>query len=475
MTDLVKDTTFSELGLSDKTLRALDDLGYKHPTAIQAQAIPYVLRMRDVMGLAQTGTGKTAGFVLPMIEILAGGRARARMPRSLILAPTRELAAQIQENFQEYGKYHDLKTALLVGGVSLKPQIRRLEKGVDVLIATPGRLLDLFERGRILLTDIKIFVTDEADRMLDMGFIPDLERIGSLLPKMRQTLMFSATMPKGVRKFADQFLSNPKEIIVSTQSSAADNVDHYVVNTHPKKKLKTLRRLLDELNVDRALIFCNRKKDIGSVRRSLGQTDYTSLSLHGDLSQKQRSETLEKMHAGEVDILVCSDVAARGLDIDDLNFVFNFDVPNNADSYVHRIGRTGRASEKGMAITLATNKDKRYLQAVEELIGETIPPLSQRNGSEKTGSDKKDDEDTKKTHKKSGKKSSKKSSQTGKESQDEKSPGQRQESSLKKNGRKAESVIELDQPGRRTTNEGKIIGFGGDAPSFLLKEFKKIG
>jgi superfamily II DNA/RNA helicase len=301
-----------------------------------------------------------------------------------------------------------------------------------------------------------------------MGFIPDLEKIGSLLPKMRQTLMFSATMPKGVRKFADQFLSNPKEIIVSTQSSAADNVDHYLVNTHPKDKLKTLRRLLDELNVDRALIFCNRKRDIGSVRRSLGHTDYTSLSLHGDLSQKKRSETLEKMHAGEVDILVASDVAARGLDIDGLNFVFNYDVPNNADSYVHRIGRTGRASEKGMAITLATNKDKKYLQAVEELIGEEIPELSKtkdviKDTNQKKSSDKKTG---RQSEKKSNKRSAQEKSQTKKP--DKKPTG-------KKNGRQSESVIELDQPDRRTTDDGRIIGFGGKAPSFMLKEFKKIG
>lgn len=365
-------TTFTDLGLSDATLKAIDDVGYTTPTPIQEQAIPYVLQMRDVLGCAQTGTGKTAGFTLPMIEILASGRARARMPRSLILEPTRELATQVAENFRLYGKYHtSLSMALLIGGENMEPQIKNLERGVDVLIATPGRLIDLFERGRIMLNDIKIFVIDEADRMLDMGFIPDIEKIASLLPVMRQTLFFSATMPPEIRKLADRFLSNPKTVTVSPPASTNANVQHSLIDlpsTNDWQKREALRYLLREQNVANAFIFCNRKRDVAVVQKSLSKHGFSAGALHGDLDQSTRTETLTAFRNGEISLLVCSDVAARGLDIADVSHVFNFDVPFNAEDYVHRIGRTGRAGKTGTALTLVTPEEAKLVSAIETLI-----------------------------------------------------------------------------------------------------------
>lgn len=377
-------TTFADLGLSDDILKAIQDVGYTTPTPIQEQAIPYVLQMRDVLGCAQTGTGKTAGFTLPMIEILASGRARARMPRSLILEPTRELAQQVAENFSIYGKYHpNLSMALLIGGENMEPQIKKLERGVDVLIATPGRLIDLFERGRIMLNDIKIFVIDEADRMLDMGFIPDIEKIAGLLPAMRQTLFFSATMPPEIRKLADKFLSNPKTVTVSPPSSTAVNINQSLINLpsgNDWHKREALRHLLRAEDVQNAFIFCNRKRDVALLHRSLTKHGFNAGALHGDLDQTTRTATLDSFRAGEISLLVCSDVAARGLDIADVSHVFNFDVPFNAEDYVHRIGRTGRAGKSGRALTLATPDDGKLVAAIEnlikkEIVRDTIPGL----------------------------------------------------------------------------------------------------
>ena len=369
------DTTFQDLGLSDEILRAVGDAGYDTPTPIQAQAIPYVLMNRDIMGCAQTGTGKTASFTLPMIDILAQGRARARMPRSLILEPTRELAAQVAEQFDIYGKHQNLSKALLIGGVSFEDQDRLLDRGVDVLIATPGRLLDHFERGRILLSDVKLLVIDEADRMLDMGFIPDVEKIVSLMPKIRQTLMFSATMPPVIRRLADQFLMNPKEITVSPPASTAETVSQSLVVVGHREKRSALRALLRSEDVRNALIFCNRKRDVSVVQNSLKRHGFEAGSLHGDMDQFQRTDTLEAFKNGDIKLLVCSDVAARGLDIEAMSHVFNFDVPINADDYVHRIGRTGRAGRSGRAITLAAPDEKRYLDTIVGLTGVEIPRL----------------------------------------------------------------------------------------------------
>lgn len=366
---------FSSLGLSEPIQRAIEEMGYRHPTPIQAQAIPYVLMGRDVLGVAQTGTGKTASFTLPLLDILSGSRARARMPRSLILEPTRELALQVAENFVMYGKYTKLTHALLIGGESMQDQKAALNAGVDVLIATPGRLLDLFERGGLLMTQTKILVIDEADRMLDMGFIPDVERIVTLLSPNRQTLFFSATMAPEIRRLSDAFLQNPKEITVSRPSTVAALIVAGLAIVEDVDKRKALRKLIRADNVSNALIFCNRKRDVDILYKSLVKHGFSAGALHGDLPQSVRTSTLEKFKLGEIKLLVCSDVAARGIDIGGLSHVFNFDVPIHAEDYVHRTGRTGRAGRSGHAYTLATPHDRGFVAAIEKLTGQSIPPL----------------------------------------------------------------------------------------------------
>jgi superfamily II DNA/RNA helicase len=365
-------TTFADLGLSDLLLRAIAEKGYVHPTPIQEQAIPIVLQGRDVLGSAQTGTGKTASFTLPMMEILSGSRARARMPRSLILEPTRELALQVAENFVLYGKYLKLNHALLIGGESLADQKEVLMRGVDVLIATPGRLIDMFERGGLLLSDTRILVIDEADRMLDMGFIPDVERIVSLLPSTRQTLFFSATMAKEIRRLADAFLQNPKEITTSAPATVATTITSTLVVVAEEDKRRALRRIIRNEEVQNALIFSNRKRDVDILHKSLQRHGFSVGALHGDMPQSARFSTLEKFRAGEIRLLVCSDVAARGIDIGGLSHVFNFDVPHHAEDYVHRIGRTGRAGREGRAFTIATPDQHDAVIAIEKLTGAPI-------------------------------------------------------------------------------------------------------
>jgi superfamily II DNA/RNA helicase len=364
---------FDELGLGSEVLKAVAETGYTEPTPIQAKAIPQVLAGRDVLGIAQTGTGKTASFTLPMIDRLARGRARARMPRSLILEPTRELAAQVAENFETYGKYSKLSMALLIGGVSFGDQEKKLDRGVDVLIATPGRLLDHCGRGKVLLTGVQILVIDEADRMLDMGFIPDIEEICKKIPFTRQTLFFSATMPPEIQRLTDTFLQNPERIEVSRPASASTNITQAVVKTTREKKRETLRRLINDENVKNAIIFCNRKRDVTIVQRSLERHGFSVGALHGDLDQTTRMKTLDGFRSGQIRLLVASDVAARGLDIPDVSHVFNFDVPTHSEDYVHRIGRTGRAGKSGAAFTLATREDGKYLASIEKLIGTQIP------------------------------------------------------------------------------------------------------
>ena len=367
--------TFRELGLAPKILKALDDMGYETPTPIQARAIPFALQNRDVLGIAQTGTGKTGAFTLPTVHKLSRGRARARMPRCLIICPTRELAAQVAENVESYGKYLKLEMALLIGGVSFAEQNKKLDKGVDVLIATPGRLLDQFERGKILLTGVETLVVDEADRMLDMGFIPDIERIFQLTPFTRQVLFFSATMPNEIKRLVDQFLHQPATIQVARKNMTADTVRERIVRlptSDAKVKRTTLRWLIDNLenNNDTAnngIIFCNRKKDVDVVAKSLGKHGYKAAPIHGDLPQSVRMATLEKFKSGELNWLVASDVAARGLDIPDVSFVFNYDVPHHAEDYVHRIGRTGRAGKKGDAVMLVARLDGKSFDAILEL------------------------------------------------------------------------------------------------------------
>jgi superfamily II DNA/RNA helicase len=369
--------SFADLGLSDELLRAVGDTGYTDPTLIQAAAIPSVLMMRDIIGIAQTGTGKTASFVLPMIDILAHGRARALMPRSLILEPTRELAAQVAENFEIYGKYHKLSMALLIGGVQMGDQVKALERGVDVLIATPGRLMDLFGRGKILLNGCSLLVIDEADRMLDMGFIPDIEEICTKLPKQRQTLLFSATMPPPIKKLADKFLVNPKTIEVARPASTNINITQYLVPVKGSAadKRDRLRGLLQAEEVTNAIIFCNRKTTVRELNTTLKRSGFKSGEIHGDMEQSARIAELDRFKKGEINILVASDVAARGLDIKGVSHVFNFDAPWHPDDYVHRIGRTGRAGATGIAYTMVGPEDAENIANIEKLTGQTIARL----------------------------------------------------------------------------------------------------
>ncbi|HMJ41818.1 MAG TPA: DEAD/DEAH box helicase [Pseudolabrys sp.] len=371
--------SFSHLGLSDKVIAAIDSAGYKTPTPIQDQAIPHVLARRDVLGIAQTGTGKTAAFVLPMLTMLEKGRARARMPRTLILEPTRELAAQVVEQFEKYGKNHKLNVALIIGGVSFGDQDAKLVRGVDVLIATPGRLLDHSERGRLLLSGVELLVIDEADRMLDMGFIPDIERIGKLVPFTRQTLFFTATMPPEIQRIADNFLHNPVRVEVSKPATAATTIAQMQVPTgrDPADKRETLRRLLRSAdNFKNAIIFCNRKREVALLHKSLQRHKFNAVALHGDLDQSARTAALEAFRSGEAKLLIASDVAARGLDIPAVSHVFNFDVPHHPDDYVHRIGRTGRAGLTGTAITLVAPIDSKSVAAIERLMGMPIPSMN---------------------------------------------------------------------------------------------------
>lgn len=367
---------FEGLGLSPEVVRAVGEKGYRQPTPIQAQAIPSILMGRDVLGTAQTGTGKTGSFVLPMLDILSGARSRARMPRSLILEPTRELALQVAENFVQYGKYLKLTHALLIGGESMADQKEALMRGVDVLIATPGRLMDLFERGGLMLNDTSLLVIDEADRMLDMGFIPDVEKIVGFLPERRQTLFFSATMAPEIRRLADAFLREPKEISVSRPSSVATTIVAGLAVVDDLDKREALRRLIKTEDVQNALIFCNRKRDVDILYKSLKRHGFSVGSLHGDMSQPERFATLAKFKANELRLLVCSDVAARGIDIGGLSHVFNFDVPIHAEDYVHRIGRTGRAGMIGHAYSLATPYDRGFVEAIEKLVGAPIPRIT---------------------------------------------------------------------------------------------------
>jgi superfamily II DNA/RNA helicase len=368
--------SFSHLGLSEKVLAAVAATGYTTPTPIQEQAIPHVLARRDVLGIAQTGTGKTAAFVLPMLTMLEKGRARARMPRTLILEPTRELAAQVKENFDKYGAGQKLNVALLIGGVSFGDQDSKLTRGVDVLIATPGRLLDHTERGGLLLTGVELLVIDEADRMLDMGFIPDIERICKLVPFTRQTLFFTATMPPEIRRITETFLHNPEKVEVSRPASTAAGVAQFQVSVgrEPHEQREMLRKLLrDAKDLQNAIIFCNRKREVALLYKSLQKHGFAVGALHGDMDQSARTASLDQFRKGEIPLLVASDVAARGLDIPATSHVFNFDVPHHADDYVHRIGRTGRAGRTGTAVSIVTPLDFKSMAAIEKLIGQAIP------------------------------------------------------------------------------------------------------
>src|SRR3954453_18344748 len=365
--------SFADLGLSEELLKAIADSGYDRPTPIQSAVIPSVLMGKDLIGIAQTGTGKTAGFVLPMLDILHQGRSRARMPRSMILEPTRELAMQVADNFAKYGKYHPLSMALLIGGVQMGDQVKALEKGVDVLIATPGRLMDLFGRGKIMLNDCNLLVIDEADRMLDMGFIPDIEEICTKLPKQRQTLLFSATMPPPIQKLAQKFLNDPKRVEVARPATANINIEQRLVETRGDKKRDALKDILRHEEFRNAIVFCNRKTTVRELASSLKRSGFSVGQIQGDMEQAARIAEFDRFKAGDIKILVASDVAARGLDVKDVSHVINFDVPWQPDDYIHRIGRTGRAGATGIAISLATREDAELIDRIEKLTGHKIP------------------------------------------------------------------------------------------------------
>ncbi|MDC1066622.1 DEAD/DEAH box helicase [Alphaproteobacteria bacterium] len=366
---------FDELGLSKEILSTINEIGYKEPTEIQKKAIPQILMGRDVLGCAQTGTGKTGSFIIPLVEILSSGKSKSRMPRCLILAPTRELAMQVSEEFNVINKYFKLQMALLIGGVSFAEQDIKLTKGVDVLVATPGRLLDHIERGKVIIKEVKLLIIDEADRMLDMGFIPDIIKINKLLPRIRQTLFFSATLSKEILDIGKDLLINPKEIAVSPSSSTSQNIESLFVKFDNKNKLNNLINLIGLETIRSAVVFCNKKKDIEKVNLSLKKNNYQTVCLHGDMDQSSRISSLDQFKKGTAQILIASDVAARGIDVDNISHVFNYDVPNNPEDYVHRIGRTGRAGKKGKAFTIYEEYDEKNILMIEKVISQKIKTI----------------------------------------------------------------------------------------------------
>ena len=466
-------TKFSELNLNPKVLKAVEEAGYETPTPIQAGAIPPALEGRDVLGIAQTGTGKTASFTLPMITLLARGRARARMPRSLVLCPTRELAAQVAENFDTYTKHLKLTKALLIGGVSFKEQDKLIDKGVDVLIATPGRLLDHFERGKLLLTGVQIMVVDEADRMLDMGFIPDIERIFSLTPFTRQTLFFSATMAPEIERITNTFLSGPERVEVARQATTGENIEQGVLmfkgsrrDREGSEKRKALRALIDAEgdNCTNAIIFCNRKTDVDIVAKSLRKYKYDAAPIHGDLDQSQRTRTLDGFRDGELRFLVASDVAARGLDVPSVSHVFNFDVPSHAEDYVHRIGRTGRAGRDGKAIMICVPRDEKNLADIERLVQKEIPRLD--NPLKATASEADGSQDTTAEKPKSDRRRGNKDSRE-QHIQTEQRPARSEEKP-----RTSRSRSSRGKSGDHDRGSNAVIGLGDHTPQFIELSFK---
>ncbi|MCA0995637.1 DEAD/DEAH box helicase [Alloyangia pacifica] len=497
-------TKFTDLNLNPKVLKAIEEAGYETPTPIQAGAIPPALAGRDVLGIAQTGTGKTASFTLPMITLLARGRARARMPRSLVLCPTRELAAQVAENFDTYTKHLKLTKALLIGGVSFKEQEQLIDKGVDVLIATPGRLLDHFERGKLLLTGVQIMVVDEADRMLDMGFIPDIERIFSLTPFTRQTLFFSATMAPEIERITNTFLSGPERIEVARQATASETIEQGAVffkasrkDREGSEKRAVLRALIDKEGdaCTNAIIFCNRKVDVDIVAKSLKKYGYNAAPIHGDLDQSQRMRTLDGFRDGSIRLLIASDVAARGLDVPSVSHVFNFDVPGHAEDYVHRIGRTGRAGREGKAFTIVVPKDEKNFEDVEALIQKEIPridpPLKGKRAADAPEAGDEAEKPARRSRSRSRKSDNKPEKQTPVEAVDtaveapvetqaeqpaakpEKAP--RNEKPTERSGdRSSDRGNDKSRGrGRRGERENTVVGMGDHMPEFIALSFEQ--
>ena len=461
-------TKFTDLNLDAKVLKAIAEAGYESPTPIQAGAIPPALEGRDVLGIAQTGTGKTASFTLPMITLLKRGRARARMPRSLVLCPTRELAAQVAENFDIYAKHTKLTKALLIGGVSFKDQDAAIDRGVDVLIATPGRLLDHFERGKLLLTGVQVMVVDEADRMLDMGFIPDIERIFNLTPFTRQTLFFSATMAPEIERITNTFLQAPAKVEIARQATASERIEQHVVmfkasrkDRASSEKRKVLRALIDAQGdtLQNAVIFCNRKSDVDICFKSLSKYGYDAAPIHGDLDQSQRNATLDKFRAGEIKLLVASDVAARGLDVPSVTHVFNYDVPGHPEDYVHRIGRTGRAGRDGKAIMIVEPRDEKNFDAVEKLIDKEIPRLENPVKAEDPKLEADKAEKPKRTRSRR-----KKSDEPVAEVTQEAAPKVEKQPEQKPRHSRGRSS-------QRRDRDDDVIGMGDDAPAFIRLSF----
>ncbi|OUD08683.1 DEAD/DEAH box helicase [Marivivens niveibacter] len=463
-------TKFTDLNLDAKVLKAIAEAGYESPTPIQAGAIPPALEGRDVLGIAQTGTGKTASFTLPMITLLKRGRARARMPRSLVLCPTRELAAQVAENFDVYAKHTKLTKALLIGGVSFKEQDAAIDRGVDVLIATPGRLIDHFERGKLLLTGVQVMVVDEADRMLDMGFIPDIERIFNLTPFTRQTLFFSATMAPEIERITNTFLQAPAKVEIARQATASERIEQHAVmfkasrkDRASSEKRKVLRALIDAQGdtLQNAVIFCNRKSDVDICFKSLSKYGYDAAPIHGDLDQSQRNATLDKFRAGEIKLLVASDVAARGLDVPSVTHVFNYDVPGHPEDYVHRIGRTGRAGRDGKAIMIVEPRDEKNFDAVEKLINKEIPRL---DNPVKAPEPKQKPEDADNAEKpKRTRTRRKKSGEPVAEATQEAAPKVEKQPEQKPRQSRGRS--------QRRDRDNDVIGMGDDAPAFIRLSF----
>jgi len=483
-------TKFSDLNLDPRVLKAVEDAGYETPTPIQAQAIPHALEGRDVLGIAQTGTGKTASFTLPMITKLGQGRARARMPRSLVLAPTRELAAQVAENFETYAKHTKLTMALLIGGVSFKDQDRLIDRGVDVLIATPGRLLDHFERGKLMLTGVQIMVVDEADRMLDMGFIPDIERIFKLTPFTRQTLFFSATMAPEITRITEEFLHNPVRVEVARQATTSETITQAVCMVSPSRKDRTaaekrdmLRKIIasEGAKLTNGIVFCNRKIDVDIVAKSLKKHGFDAAAIHGDLDQSLRTRTLNAFRDGELSLLIASDVAARGLDVPSVSHVFNFDVPIHSEDYVHRIGRTGRAGREGNAITLCAPAEEKYLQAIEALVQKEIPRMDMPGAAVKA--DKKADkpaETAEKPAEKADSSAPRKARAPRREraaKPDPKSapkpeaPASKPQQAGKASAEKADSKKPRQRGNRDQDDRNNVVGMGDHVPAFLQRSF----
>ncbi|MGV6811398.1 MAG: DEAD/DEAH box helicase [Brevirhabdus sp.] len=463
-------TKFTDLNLDKKVLKAVEEAGYESPTPIQAGAIPPALEGRDVLGIAQTGTGKTASFTLPMISLLKRGRARARMPRSLVLAPTRELAAQVAENFDIYAKHTKLTKALLIGGVSFKEQDTLIDKGVDVLIATPGRLLDHFERGKLLLTGVQIMVVDEADRMLDMGFIPDIERIFGLTPFTRQTLFFSATMAPEIERITNTFLSAPAKIEVARAATTSETIEQGLVFHKPKRKDMTakdkreiLRALIEQEGegCTNAIIFCNRKTDVDIVAKSMKKHGLNAEPIHGDLDQSHRMKTLSGFRDGEIRFLVASDVAARGLDIPNVSHVFNYDIPGHAEDYVHRIGRTGRAGRKGKAFSIATPMDDKQLAAVEQLVKLEIPRVENPWSPPGVKAKAEDSVEEKPASHSRSRRSSKNDAPISEAAVEEKSEKSSSRSRNRRSGSKRDDA----------NKDNKVVGMGDHMPEFLTRSF----